>query len=75
MATPKQVTEPATAPAHNVTEPELPKYRIPNPEDRAELARVRDAKTGDILPNRVPRTWLDGRFPQLKEVPSNKKGK
>lgn len=62
-------TEAAPAPK------EEPKpYRIPNPKLRSEMVRVRDAKTGDILPNRVPRQWLKT-FPQLKEVPSEKKGK
>ena len=77
MATQKQVTEPAKAPVTDQqTEPaRRGGHRIPNPETRSEMVRVRDADTGEILPNRVPRNWLDGRFPQLKEVPSNKKGK
>lgn len=75
MATEAKSSAPAVKAAKAAESEELPKYRIPNPEERGELVRVRDAKTGKILPNRVPRTWLDGRFPQLKEVPSNKKGK
>ncbi len=35
---------------------------------------VYDATTKEKLPNPVPETWLDGRFPQLKQVPSTKKG-
>ena len=79
MATPQKVTEPAKAPAIETThieEPELPKYKVPNPRDRSEMVRVYDPKTGEKLPNRVPRNWLE-KFPQLKEVPSsrNKAGK
>jgi hypothetical protein len=37
--------------------------------------RVRNSDTGTILPHKVPRVWLDGRFPNLKEVPSSKAGK
>jgi len=81
VATKKQVTEPAEAP---VTEPaeapvdqttEPAKHQYTDAERSNELVRVRDANTGKILDRRVPRSWLDGRFPQLKEVPSNKKGK
>lgn len=37
--------------------------------------RVADTDTGAIQPYPVPRAWLDGRFPNLKEVPSSKAGK
>lgn len=37
--------------------------------------RVRDTKTGEILPYPVPRSWLDGRFPNLQETHSSKAGK
>lgn len=63
-----------TAKTEAAPAPEPEPYRIPNPELRSDMVRVRDAKTGDILPNRVPRQWLKT-FPQLKEVPSEKKGK
>ena len=75
MATQKQVTEPARpAPVTTITEPELPKYKVPNPRDRSKLVKVYDTKTGEKLPNRVPRNWLE-KFPQLKEAPSSKAGK
>lgn len=65
MAETKQVTEPAKpSAAAPVTEPGTDPY---------ESVRVRDKKTGEILSRPVPRTWLDGRFPNLAEVPSNKK--
>lgn len=35
---------------------------------------VYDTETGNKLPNPVPRSWLDGRFPNLKEQPSKKAG-
>lgn len=76
MATQKQVTEPATAPAidstsvHTVTEPAPAQRHDYDPNKRV---RVQDKTTGNILPHPVPATWLDGRFPNLKEVPSNKK--
>lgn len=75
VAANKPAPEEKAASAKTSAVEDLPKYRIPNPKQAGELVRVRSAKTGNILPNRVPRTWLDGRFPQLKEVPSNKKGK
>lgn len=42
--------------------------------DPRVLVRVYDATTKEKLPNPVPETWLDGRFPHLKQVPSTKKG-
>jgi len=63
-----------TAKTEAAPAPKPKPYRIPNPELRSDMVRVRDAKTGEILPNRVPRQWLKT-FPQLKEVPSEKKGK
>lgn len=63
-----------TAKTEAAPTPKQEPYRIPNPELRSDMVRVRDAKSGEILPNRVPRQWLKT-FPQLKEVPSEKKGK
>ena len=37
----------------------------------AEWIRVRDTRTNEILPNRVPRAHLD-HYPHLKEVPSSR---
>ena len=34
---------------------------------------VYDATSKEKLPNPVPETWLDGRFPQLRQTPSSKK--
>lgn len=42
--------------------------------DPRVMVYVYDAETGAKLPNPVPETWLDGRFPQLSLIPS-KKGK
>ena len=69
MATPKQVTEPATptAAAH-VTEPE----RTYDPNKKV---RVYDKTTKQVVRRPVPETWLDGRFPHLAPVPSSKEGK
>lgn len=53
----------------NAPEPAKP---TPVPGKRV---RVRDTTTGQILGRPVPRAWLDGRFPNLKEVPSSKAGK
>lgn len=69
MATPKQVTEPAIPAVAKVTEP----ARHERTYDPNKKIRVRDTKTGEILTHAVPETWVDGRFPNLKEVPSNKK--
>lgn len=68
MATANQKAE--GAPTKEAPKP----YRIQDPHARSEMVRVRDANTGEILPDRVPRQWLKT-FPQLKEVPSEKKGK
>ncbi len=72
MATPKQVTEPAipTATAH-VAEP-AGADRIYDPNKKI---RVADKTTGKVVDRPVPETWLDGRFPNLKVVPSSKAGK
>ena len=67
MATPRQVTEPAThTVVSNVTEP----ARNPN-----KKVKVYDIKTKKIVDRPVPETWLDGRFPNLAPVPSSKEGK
>lgn len=66
MATTKQVTEPANSAAANVTEPAT--------VDPRRKVHVYDKNTGNKLDRPVPATFLDGRFPQLKAVPSKKKG-
>lgn len=69
------MTEPKAATSSRPTLPNTVsranRTRIPNASDRADMVRVRD-EAGNILPNRVPRTWLK-RFPQLKEIPSTRK--
>lgn len=69
MATPKQVTEPAK-PVDTVTEPAQPD-RVYDPRKKV---RVMDAKTKQVVRRTVPETWLDGRFPNLVETPSQKAG-
>lgn len=69
MATPKQVTEPAK-PVDTVTEPASP-ARVYDPRKKV---RVMDAKTKQVVRRTVPETWLDGRFPNLVETPSQKAG-
>ena len=52
--------------------PELAK-ETPRTYDPRKWVRVYDKTTGSKLPNPVPETWLDGRFPNLSLVPSQKK--
>ncbi|MBF6671597.1 hypothetical protein [Glutamicibacter sp. FBE19] len=66
MATPKQVTEPATAPANTVTEPK----RL----DPRKKVYVFDSRTGRKYDAPVPETHLKI-FPHLREVPSKQEGK
>ena len=68
MATPKQVTEPATPNVAQVTEPE-------RTYDPRKKVRVYDKTTKQVVRRPVPETWLDGRFPHLAAVPSSKEGK
>ena len=78
MATSTRVTEPA-APAQveadTVTEPAIPDTVPGRKYDPRKLVYVYDKESGDKLPNPVPETWLDGRFPNLSETPSKKAGK
>ncbi|TLK56316.1 hypothetical protein [Glutamicibacter sp. V16R2B1] len=67
MATKKQVTEPAEAPA---TDQQTEPARVYDPN---KSVKVYDKNTGEVLRRTVPETWLDGRFPNLKAAPSNKK--
>lgn len=70
MANHKQVTEPAATPKATapVTEPaKAPRY------DSNKRVRAVDKNTGEVLRRPVPESWLDGRFPNLKAAPSNKK--
>lgn len=69
MATPKQVTEPATpAVVASVTEP----ARAYDPNKKV---RVYDKTSKKVVDRPVPETWLDGRFPHLAPAPSSKEGK
>lgn len=69
MATPKPVTEPAApAAGTRVTEPV-----DTSTVDQNDKVRVYDSLSGEKLNRPVPRSWLDGRFPNLKESPSSKK--
>ncbi|AYN57869.1 hypothetical protein PP640_gp14 [Arthrobacter phage Faja] len=43
--------------------------------DPRKLVYVYDKESGNKLPNPVPETWLDGRFPNLSLTPSKKAGK
>lgn len=76
MATQKQVTEPAKAPAadsmsvHTVTEPGPAQRHDYDPNKRVKAV---DKNTGEAIRRTVPESWLDGRFPNLKAAPSNKK--
>ena len=72
MATPKQVTEPATPTVvANVTEPAQPDRAY----DPRKKVKVYDTNTKQVVRRPVPETWLDGRFPNLAPVPSQKEGK
>lgn len=72
MATPKQVTEPATpAVVARITEPAEPD-RVYDPRKKV---KVYDKTSKKVVDRPVPETWLDGRFPHLEPVPSQKEGK
>lgn len=43
--------------------------------DPRKMVYVYAKDSGEKLPNPVPETWLDGRFPNLSETPSKKAGK
>jgi hypothetical protein len=76
VATSTRVTEPA-APAEvtaEVTEPAIPEDTGLKHDPR-KLVYVYDKESGAKLPNPVPETWLDGRFPNLSLTPSKKAGK
>lgn len=45
------------------------------PTDAQKRVFVYDTNTKQKLPYPVPTSWLDGRFPHLKEQPSKKEGK
>jgi hypothetical protein len=74
VATRTSSTAPADDTVTEVEDPAIPadtgrKY------DPRKKVYVYDTTTGDKLPNPVPETWLDGRFPNLSETPSKKAGK
>lgn len=64
---------PAPAEAEAETTPALPEDTGRQYDPRRKVY-VYDAVTGEKQPLPVPETWLDGRFPNLKEVPSQKAG-
>lgn len=64
MATTPEADEPTAAIPRNARK-----------HDPRKSVYVYDTTTGNKLPNPVPETWLDGRFPQLSETPSKKAGK
>ena len=47
----------------------------PTPESVEGRVYAYDTQSGAKLHDTVPRSWLDGRFPNLKEQPSKKAGK
>jgi hypothetical protein len=79
VATPKQVTEPATAVVATVTEPAVPDAQTLDMDklktlDPRRKVFVRDVRTGRKYDNPVPETHL-AIFPHLREVASKKEGK
>lgn len=75
MAPTTKVTEPATPveASEPVIEPAIPDNAVKH--DPRKLVYVTDTTSGTDLPNPVPQTWLDGRFPHLKATPTKKAGK
>jgi hypothetical protein len=65
----------ATKTADSVVPESAPESANTRTHDPRVMVYVYDTATGDKLPNPVPETWLDGRFPQLSETPSKKAGK
>lgn len=74
MATPKKEPEKAI---EQVSEPErVPETTRTRKYDPRKLVYVYDAVTKEKLTRPVPETHLDGRFPNLKQSPSDaRKGK
>jgi hypothetical protein len=74
MATQKtQVTDATDEPVVEVIDPAIPEDTGLKYDPRKKVY-VYDTLSGNKLPNPVPETWLDGRFPNLSLTPS-KKGK
>jgi len=65
----------AAEPVVETVDPAIPEDVPGRKHDPRKLVYVYDKTTGDKLPNPVPETWLDGRFPNLSETPSKKAGK
>lgn len=74
MATRSSNTVPADDPVTEVVDPAVPDKVEGRKYDPRKKVHVYDNTTGDKLPNPVPETWLDGRFPNLSETPSKKAG-
>lgn len=75
MATRTSSTTPADEPTTEVADPAIPDKVEGRKYDPRKKVYVYDTVTGEKLPNSVPETWLDGRFPRLSETPSKKAGK
>lgn len=73
MATPKAAE--AAEPVVETVDPAIPDSVPGRKYDPRKLVYVYDTDSGAKLPNPVPETWLDGRFPHLSLTPSKKEGK
>lgn len=74
MATTRAAETAAQESVVEVVDPPVPE--VPGVEyDPRKMVYVYDKTTGEKLPNPVPETWLDGRFPNLSLTPSTKAGK
>lgn len=73
MATPR--AEDSAEPVVETVDPAVPETVHGRKYDPRKLVYVYDTVSGDKLPNPVPETWLDGRFPNLSLTPSKKAGK
>jgi hypothetical protein len=70
VATEKPSEEAAGTVAKSADAEPAPAGRKYDPNKRV---RVMDVLTKQVVRRSVPESWLDGRFPNLKEVPSTKK--
>jgi hypothetical protein len=75
VATRTASTNPTDDPVTQVEDPAIPDKVEGRKYDPRKKVYVYDNTTGEKLPNPVPETWLDGRFPNLSETPSKKAGK
>lgn len=75
MATRTSTTETAGETTVEVEDPAIPEKVEGRQYDPRKMVYVYDKTSGEKLPNPVPETWLDGRFPNLSATPSKKAGK